>query len=70
VAQRRREIGVRAALGARPGQLIALTVREGLTLSVVGLLLGLSLAFWLTKYLEGLLWGIAAYDPPLKAVSV
>ena len=63
VAQRRREIGVRAALGARPGQIITLTVGQGLMMASAGLVLGLSAAFWLVRYLDGLLWGVTARDP-------
>ncbi len=63
VAQRRREIGVRAALGARPGQIVRLTVGQGLLMAAAGLAIGLSAAFWLVRYLDGLLWGVTARDP-------
>lgn len=63
VAQRRREIGVRAALGALPRDIVRLTVGQGLLMAASGLVIGLSAAFWLVKYLEGLLWGVTARDP-------
>ncbi|HUR19753.1 MAG TPA: FtsX-like permease family protein, partial [Vicinamibacterales bacterium] len=68
VAQRRREIGVRAALGARPRDIVRLTVGQGVLMASAGLVVGLSLAFWLVKYLEGLLWGVSARDPLSYAV--
>jgi hypothetical protein len=68
VAQRRREIGVRAALGARPGQIVALTVSQGLLMASAGLAVGLSAAFWLVRYLEGLLWGVTSRDALSYAV--
>ena len=63
VAQRRREIGVRAALGAQPRDIIRLTVGQGVLMASAGLVVGLAAAFWLVKYLEGLLWGVSARDP-------
>jgi predicted permease len=63
VAQRRREIGVRAALGARPRDIVRLTVGQGILMASAGLVVGLSAAFWLVKYLEGLLWGVSTRDP-------
>ena len=68
VAQRRREIGVRAALGARPRDIVRLTVGQGILMASAGLAVGLSAAFWLVKYLEGLLWGVSARDPLSYAV--
>jgi putative ABC transport system permease protein len=68
VAQRRREIGVRAALGARPSDIVRLTVGQGVGMAVAGLAVGLSAAFWLVRYLEGLLWGVSARDPLSYAV--
>lgn len=63
VAQRRREIGVRAALGARPRDIVALTVRQGVGMAMVGLVIGLAAALGTVHYLEGLLWGVTARDP-------
>jgi putative ABC transport system permease protein len=62
VSQRRREIGVRMALGARWTGLVASIVREGLTLAAVGVGLGLAGAFALTRFLSSQLFGVAPTD--------
>jgi putative ABC transport system permease protein len=71
VAVRMREIGIRIAVGAQRGDILRMILREGLTLSFVGLLLGLVGAAWLGQLLSGLVFGITAMDPPtFIAVSV
>ena len=64
VLQRRREMGVRAALGASRGRLVALVIREGLTVTIAGLALGLGAALLLTRLMQGLLFGIRPLDAP------
>jgi len=63
VAQRRREIGIRMALGAQPTDVRALVLRQALTMGVVGLAIGLAGAFAATQILDSLLFGITAHDP-------
>ena len=63
VAQRRREMGIRAALGATPRDLLGLVMRQGLTLATAGVLAGLAGAFALSGLLSGLLYNVAATDP-------
>jgi predicted lysophospholipase L1 biosynthesis ABC-type transport system permease subunit len=63
VAQRAREIGIRLALGAHPGRVRRLVVRDGLTLAATGSLLGLIAAWGLTRGLSNLLYGVAPTDP-------
>ncbi|MES2522288.1 MAG: ABC transporter permease [Gemmatimonadota bacterium] len=63
VAQRTREIGVRLALGANPAGVRALILREGVSLGVVGVALGVGGALALAGVLSSLLFGISARDP-------
>ena len=69
VEQRTREIGLRRALGARPRDVVAAVVREGLTLSLGGIALGLAAALVLSRYLASLLFGIAPTDLLTYAVA-
>lgn len=63
VAQRRREIGLRAALGSTRGQTMALVVREGLAVTAVGLALGLAVAALAVRAMTHVLFGVAPRDP-------
>jgi putative ABC transport system permease protein len=64
VTRRRKEIGIRAALGATPADLIALVVREGLTVTLIGLGAGVLTAALAARRLQPLLFGIAPLDLP------
>jgi putative ABC transport system permease protein len=61
--QRRTEIGIRLALGARPSSIFSLILGEGLRLVGIGAALGLTGAFVGTRYVESLLFGVRAGDP-------
>jgi predicted permease len=63
VGQRRREVGIRLALGAEPGMLQWMFVRKGLILNCVGGIIGLALAGGLSKWISSLLFGITPLDP-------
>jgi predicted permease len=63
LAQRARELGVRAALGARPRDLARLALREGVGLAVVGVAVGLAAALAGTRVLERVLFEVAPTDP-------
>jgi putative ABC transport system permease protein len=63
VAQRRREIGIRLALGAQRGELRWMFVRSALLLTGVGVALGVVAAAGLTQLMKSLLFGISPIDP-------
>ena len=63
VSQRRREIGIRAALGAQRGALKAMFVRHALALAGIGVVIGLGAAAGLTRLMSTLLYGITPLDP-------
>jgi putative ABC transport system permease protein len=68
VEQRSRELGVRIALGASPSGILRLIMREALTLSTVGLAIGLLAAFALSASMTALLYDVRATDPATFAV--
>ncbi len=70
VAERRREIGIRMALGAERGSVLAQVLRQGLTLAGIGVLAGLAGAFGLTRLVASLLFGVQPTDPATIAIVV
>jgi putative ABC transport system permease protein len=62
VAQRRQEIGIRMALGASRQELLRLVMGHGAKLIVLGVVVGLAAAMWLTRLIRGLLFGVEAND--------
>jgi predicted permease len=67
IVRRRREIGIRMALGARPREVLGLVLRQGAGLLAGGLAAGALAAWGLSRLLRGLLYGVAPYDPPTFA---
>jgi len=63
VAQRTREIGIRLALGAQPQEVVKLVVRQGMTLALGGVALGLLTALALTRLMKTLLFDVSPTDP-------
>jgi putative ABC transport system permease protein len=71
VSQRTQEIGVRMAIGASPGQMLAMILGEGLLQVGMGIGVGLALAWGTSRLLSGLLFGVTASTPlPYVVVSV
>jgi predicted permease len=63
VTQRTREIGIRMAMGSDPGHVFRGVVAQGLGVTAAGLVLGSAAAYFLTRLIESLLFGVAATDP-------
>jgi putative ABC transport system permease protein len=70
VGQRRREIGVRIALGAESLKIIRLVTQEGFKLIGVGLIVGTVLALVCARLIEGMLYGVSAADPISLLIAV
>ena len=69
VGQRTQEMGLRIALGAPPAAVLAMVVRQGLALAIVGVAAGLAGALALTRFLDKILYGIAPSDPATYAAA-
>src|SRR5579864_4032235 len=63
VSQRKREIGIRFALGAQGRDVLTIVLRQGTKLALVGVLIGIAAAFALTRLMTNLLFGVTAHDP-------
>jgi putative ABC transport system permease protein len=63
VAQRKQELGIRMALGARSAQILRLVIVNGLKLALSGVLIGIVVGFVLTRFMGSLLFGISSADP-------
>jgi predicted permease len=62
VARRTRELGIRVALGAQPGDVFRLVLRQGMTLVIAGLVLGIAVAAAVTRLLASFLYGVSTMD--------
>src|SRR5262249_31926061 len=69
VSQRTREIGIRMALGAKPGEVLGMVLRGGIVLSAVGICLGLPLAALLGRALSSVLLNVRPLDPVVFTVA-
>ena len=70
VSQRKREIGVRIALGAQTVNILRLVARNGLKIVGVGLLIGIGSALVLTRLIQGALYGVSSSDPMTLVAAV
>ena len=62
VAQRTQELGIRVALGATPGGVLTMVLRDGMTLVAIGLAVGVGAALALSRLVSSLLYGVGAVD--------
>lgn len=69
VTQRRRELGIRMALGARPGDVLSQVLRGALTMMAVGIVFGLFGVFALTRVMANLLFEVSPLDPLALAIA-
>ncbi len=67
VAQRTRELGIRAALGAARQDLLGLVIKQGMWLAGIGLFVGVVSSLGFTQFLKGMLYGVTALDPIVMA---
>jgi putative ABC transport system permease protein len=63
VSQRKREIGIRLALGAQRGDVQHMILRQGAKMALVGVAIGIGFALGLTRLMTNLLFGVTAHDP-------
>jgi putative ABC transport system permease protein len=69
VSQRTSEIGVRLALGADPGRVAGMIVRQGGCVALAGVIVGLGLAYAGSRFIASLLYGVSARDPAVFGVT-
>ena len=62
VGERRHELGLRLALGAQPGQVLGLVLRQAMVLSLIGVVIGVAGSLAATPLLAGFLYGVKAHD--------
>jgi ABC-type antimicrobial peptide transport system permease subunit len=63
VSRRTREIGIRVAIGAQRAEIIRLVLRNGLSLSLLGVVIGVAAALWVSQLMRGLLHDVRPSDP-------
>jgi ABC-type antimicrobial peptide transport system permease subunit len=67
VAQRTHEIGLRMALGAAPSRVLSLIIKEGMTLTAIGLAVGLAGSYLVARAMQSQLYGVGSIDPVVLA---
>jgi predicted permease len=69
VQQRTQELGVRMALGAQASNIRNMVIRQGMVLALIGVVIGVGGALWLTHFLASFLFGVKAWDPTAFIVT-
>ena len=69
VQQRTQELGVRMALGAQASNLRNMVIRQGMTLTLIGVVIGIGGAFWLTRFLASFLFGVKPWIRSLSSAT-
>jgi putative ABC transport system permease protein len=69
VQQRTQELGVRMALGAQASSIRNMVLRQGMALALIGVVIGIGGAIWLTRFLASFLFGVEAWDPTAFVVT-
>jgi ABC-type antimicrobial peptide transport system permease subunit len=69
VERRRRELGIRTALGASPRAIVRLVLGDGLALALTGILVGIAVAYAVSTSLRSLLYGVSPGDPVTTAAT-
>jgi len=69
VQQRTQELGIRMALGAQESSIRNMVIRQGMLLAMIGVVLGIGGALWLTRFLASFLFGVKAMDPAAFVVT-
>jgi putative ABC transport system permease protein len=67
VAQRTREIGLRMAVGARPGEILSMMLKDAMVVAAVGIVMGAAAALALTRLMTALLYNVRPNDPVIFA---
>ena len=70
VARRKKELGLRLALGAEPSEVVWIVMKEVLILAAVGFAVGVPTAFALGRFVSSQLYGIQPYDPLIGVVTI
>lgn len=63
VTRKTHEIGIRMALGANPGNVLAMVVRQGILLALIGVAIGIVAALGVTRLVSSMIFGVTPYDP-------
>jgi predicted permease len=69
VQQRTQELGIRMALGAQASNIRNMVIRQGLVLALIGVVIGIGGALWLTHFLASFLFGVKAWDPTAFVIT-